>query len=382
MSRRPPRETERLTAVHLINHLGRGGSERQLFLTVTHMDPTRWKNHVVVFNPSRELVYDEALKEKGVEIWPMPAEVRGIRRRLFWLTRLLRKLEAQVVHSWTVHDNAYAALAGRLAGTPVRWGSLRGSLATPALEALSRPVRLLTFRGVQRVVANCDSLGRQLEAEGIPAHRTLVLPNCVELPDPYPPPALLAELGIGEEEPLVGSIGNLRQVKNHEMFVRAMAELQPRHPEARGLIVGQPLASEPAYETKIQQEIQRLGLEEKLLLTGFRSDVTPLLRRLAVVCLTSHSEGMPNAVLEAMAAGRPVVAVRVGGVPELVQDGVTGLLVEPGDHRGMAKAVASLLDSPREAEAMGRAGRLRAEEHHSCEKAARQLSKLYLEEME
>ena len=366
-------------AVHLINHLGRGGSERQLFLTVSHLDPTLWESHVIVFNPSHHLVYDDGLRAKGIHIWTMPKEYQGIRRRLPWVTRILRRLRPQVAHSWTVHDNAYAAVAGRLAGVPVRWGSLRGSPTTPALEALSAPVRYLTFRGVQRLVVNCEDLARQGAAAGIPREMILVLPNSVELPSPYPPPASLADLGINDGEPVVGSVGNLRLVKNHEMFVRAMAEVCRRQPKARGLIAGQPLDSEPAYGAKIREEIHRLALQDHLLLAGFRSDVPALLRRLAVVCLTSHSEGMPNAVLEAMAAGRPVVAVRVGGVPELVEDGANGLLVEPGDHQAMAEAVLRLLASPETAEAMGQEGRRRAEQRHGCPATARRLSELYWE---
>ncbi len=369
-------ELARPRVVHLINHLGRGGTERQLFLVLRAMDPAAFEHHVVVFNASENLVYDEALAAAGVRVHHLPRECRSVARRLAHLVRLLRRLEARVVHSWTVHDNPYAALAGRLARVPVRWGSLRGSLRSEALRSLAAPLRFLVLHGVPRQVVNCQALAGELAAAGIPASRVHVLPNCVELGPPRPP-AELGALGIGADQPVVATVGNLRRIKNHEMFVAAMAEVLAARPMARALIVGQPLASEPDYGRAVEAEIGSRGLKGTLMLTGFREDVADLLSRSTVLCLTSHSEGMPNAVLEAMAAARPVVAVRVGGVPELVDDGVTGVLVPPGDAPAMARAVGRLLDEPALAARFGAAGRERAERLFACEVAARRLAELY-----
>lgn len=367
-----------LVTVHLVNHLGRGGTERQLYLTLRHLDPSRWQSHVVVFNPSPNLVWDEALAEAGVGLWKMPPEARRIHQRLLHLAKLLRRLRPQVVQSWTVHDNPYAALAGLAARVPVCWGALRGTLHTPALDGLSWPLRRLVLRGPQKLVVNCEALGQELRREGVPGERIAVVPNCVEVPETLPEPADLTDLGIPAGAPLVGSIGNLRRIKNHEHFVDAMAVVLDRVPAARGIVVGQALASEPEYRQSLEERIRARGLEGKVVLAGFREDVGAVLQRLSVLCLTSHSEGSPNSVLEAMAAGRPVAAVDVGGVGELVRDGVNGALVPPGDAEALGNVLARLLEEPDKAEALGRKGREIALQEHSCRGAAEKLGTLYL----
>ena len=117
----------RARIIHLIGQLGYGGSERQLFLLLEQADHDRLEHHVVVFNPSPNRVYDEDLKSIGVHIWGIPETRKGVAARALFLLRLFRRLRPSIVHSWTVHDNPYAGIIGKLAGVPVRWGSLRGS---------------------------------------------------------------------------------------------------------------------------------------------------------------------------------------------------------------------------------------------------------------
>lgn len=372
---------ERIRVAHLINHLGYGGSERQLYLFLEHSDRARFDHRVVVFNPSPERVYDDALEDLGVEVLSLPPECRGVPRRLFRLGRELRARRPHVVHSWTVHDNPYAGLAGRFAGAHARWGSLRGSLRSAGLRVQPRAVRWAMLRTVDRLVVNSRALLHELEEAGIPRNRTLLLPNCVRAAEDVEP-ADLGELGIAPDAPVVGMVGNLRPVKNHRLFVRAMAKVISTRPSVRGVIVGQPIRGEEAYLAEVEAEIERLGLAGKVVLAGFRDDVPRVLARLSVLCLTSRSEGMPNAVLEAMVAGRPVVATRVGGVPELLDDGVHGLVVEPGDEEAVAQAVGRLLDDVEWAQEMGRAGRERAGRELSCEAAARRLGEAYRDAVE
>ncbi len=366
-----------MRVVHLINQLGRGGSERQLCLLLRSFDRRRFTHTVVAFNPSRHQPWNRELEAAGVEVVAVPEGCRGVARRLFYLARRLRPCRPRVIHSWSVHDNPYAGALGRWLGAPCRWGSLRGSLSSPGLERLPAPVRFLLLRSVDRLVVNCRALEEELAGTGYPASRVAVLPSCVDLEEMEVEPADLADLGIEPEAPVVGSVGNLRRIKNHALFVRAMAEVLPRHPRARAVIVGQPLASEPEHPALIEAEIERLGLRGRVILTGFRSDVPRILKRLSVLCLTSESEGMPSAALEAMAAARPVVAVAVGGVPELVRHGWNGYLAEPGDAAGLAAAVDRLLADPYHAADLGSNARRLAEEGHDCGKAARRLAALY-----
>ena len=238
--------------IHLIGQLGYGGSERQLFLLLEQADYDHFEHHVVVFNPSPNRVFDEDLRFIGVHIWGLPGTRKGTTSRALFLHRLFRRLKPSIVHSWTVHDNPYAGIIGRLAGVPVRWGSLRGSPELAGFRSLPRWLRELSLRSVARIVVNSQSIQRLLLERGIAPRKIVVLENCVthgEIPGRRQGKSLnLGELGIGPEDRVVGAIGNLRRVKNHLLFVRSMARVLPNHSNVKAIIVGQSLPSEAETE--------------------------------------------------------------------------------------------------------------------------------------
>ncbi len=365
------------TLLFLVGELGLGGSERQLFLVLKHLDKRRFDCHVVVFNRSPYVVLNDALRAEGVQVWEVPPACRSVWRRLRYLYDLARNLRPDVVHSWTAHDNPYAGLIGRIVGAKAVLGSLRNLPALPGFRDLPVLYRLLALRSVPKLVVNTATIAEALTAGGYPASRVVVIPNGVELPVPGAAAPDLADLGIRDDHRVVGIVGNLRRVKNHELFVEAMAQVVAAHPQARGLIVGQPVASDPEQPEHTAAAIRAFGLEQHVILAGFRADVPALMQRFAVFCLTSTSEGMPNVILEAMAAARPVVATRVGGVAELVADAESGFLVEKGDSRGFAAAVSRLLADPARARQMGERGREIARRRFSCERAAARFAELY-----
>lgn len=366
----------RIQVVHMINQLGRGGTERQLCLLLRHSDRQRFAHRVVVFNPSRHAPWNRELEAAGVRVLEVPADCRGVVQRLAHLWWRLRRRRPDVLHSWTVHDNPYAGLLGFVLRTPVRWGSLRGTFHSAGIRRLPAIYRVLMLRSVHRLTVNCEALEDELLDGGYPAKRVLVLPNCV-LPGSTGGGAADVEAW-ASEGPLVAVVANLRQLKNPLMFVRAMGQVLPRHPGARALIVGQPMPSEPEMPDKIAAEIRRLDLEGRVIVTGFRRDVSAILQRLTVFCLTSNVEGMPNAILEAMAAGLPVVATRVGGVPELVSEGWNGYIVETDDAGALADRVNRLLSDPALASELGENGRRQATGEHGCRQAAERLEELYV----
>jgi len=368
---------EKIRVVHLINQLGRGGTERQLFLLLKHHDAAGFEHRVAVLNPSRHAAWDRELAAASVEVLAVPASCRGPARRLLYLRRRLRSFRPHVVHSWTFHDNPYAGVLGRLLGARVRWGSLRNSLSTEGMRRLPFVVRPLLLRSVSRLLVNCGALARELEDGGYPKERIVVLPNCVEVPAQGTAGADLSAWGIDAGAPVVGVVSNLRPRKDLKTFVRAMAEVLPRHPDARAVVVGQTIPDEASYGAEVEAEIERLGLAGRCVVTGFCDDVPAMMARLSVLCLTSGHEGMPNVVLEAMAAGLPVVATRVGGVPEIVTDGENGYLVGGGAAGAMAEAVGHLLADPGLAAKLGDAGRRRAVREHGCRVAAERLERFY-----
>jgi glycosyltransferase involved in cell wall biosynthesis len=169
----------------------------------------------------------------------------------------------------------------------------------------------------------------------------------------------------------VGAVGRLSPEKGFDVFVRAAAIVARHRPDVSFVLYGEgPLR--PALEELIRRE----GLVGRFVLGGFRQDLPAVLPQLDVAVSSSHTEGLPVALLEAMAAGLPVVATRVGGTPEVVADGVTGLLVPPNDPAALAAKVMALLDDPRRA-AMGEAGRRRVRDEFTFEAMAERYERLF-----
>lgn len=187
--------------------------------------------------------------------------------------------------------------------------------------------------------------------------------------------SLRTELGIEPGVPLVVNVARLAPVKGHAVLVRAMADVARRVPEARLLLVGEPWAGEPEGLRSLARE---LGIEDAVVFAGRREDITRILADAAVcVCSSIGSEENSRAVSEYMAAGRPVVATSVGVIPELVDDGTSALLVEPGDPEGLARAIVSVLEDRDLADRMGREGRRLARERVSVESFAARLGQAF-----
>ncbi len=352
----------RIRVLHLIAHLGRGGTEGQLALVLRHLDPHAVTSEVAFFNRSAHEVWDDELAGAGIAVHDLSA-VGGTQPRLAAVTRVLREGRFDLVHSWTLHLNAYAGAAGLLARVPQRWGSLRGSLETPGFRGLPRVLQWLCLRGVGRLVVNAKALEAAAMAEGVSPARLFHLPNAVSTPHAIDRDAVRRSLGLEPQHLGIVAVGNLRRIKNHELAIRAMALVREALPEARLVIIGQPLASEPETPGVLAALAQRLGLDDVVHFAGFRADAAQAVAAFELATLTSHSEGMPNAVLEAMAAGVPTVAVDVGGVRELIDDGTSGLVVPPGDAAALAGGWLRLLGDEQERSRFGAAARMRAEVH-------------------
>jgi glycosyltransferase involved in cell wall biosynthesis len=161
------------------------------------------------------------------------------------------------------------------------------------------------------------------------------------------------------------------------MFIESMAKVVENHNDVVCLIVGRPLAQEPNAAETLKDRIETLNLENKIILMGFRNDVHLLMKRADIFCLCSRSEGMPNVVLEAMAAGCPVVSTNVGDVSYVIQDEKNGLLIRSEDRKALTGAVKRLLDDPDLSERLRKSGRETIEKAFSCEQMAREMETNY-----
>ncbi|MCE9644896.1 MAG: glycosyltransferase [Chloroflexi bacterium] len=373
---------KKIKIVYIIGQLGLGGSERQLFLLLKHLDQERFEAIIIVFNPSAYVTLDNAMRHLGYQVFAVPQNYRRVIQRLIYIYKLLCQIRPDIVHSWTIHDNPYAGIAGLLAGVTIRWGSVRDSIFAKGFDDLPTCYKWLSLNVVNKLVVNAESIYKELLDKGVIPSKISVLPNCVETSTGANPELTLLDLsgfGIPVKKALVGLVGNLRKKKNHLMFIESMAQVIREYPDTYGIIIGQSIPDEMEYYQILRRKLSEPELARRVFLMGFRNDVVELMERITIFCMTSDYEGTPNAILEAMAASKPVVATRVGGIPYIVEDNVSGFLVEPGDARQMAKAISKLLQDPLLANDMGRAGRKFVETRFSCEQVITQLQEMYLE---
>ncbi len=268
------------------------------------------------------------------------------------LARLLRRHRIDVVHthSWGVFLEG--GLAGLLARTPLVLHTVHGpymeypaSFSSRLKIGLRHAVEWVVARRFHRIVTVSDDIRGYIEKSiHVAPGRLLTLHNGIPVasrPAERPP----------REAVTFMSVGRLAAVKNHPMMLRAFHDVARRHPDVRLVIVG-----DGPERSAIEREIERTRMADRVTVTGFRRDIDTVLAEADVFVLTSRYEGISVALLEAMRSGLPVIGTSVGGIPETVVDGKTGLLVGPEDHEGLVEAMSALATSPELRERMGAEG--------------------------
>jgi glycosyltransferase involved in cell wall biosynthesis len=220
-----------------------------------------------------------------------------------------------------------------------------------------------------------DSAVRNL---GLPAARVEVIPNSVELSrfapsDPAQLAALRRELGIGAADRVITTVGRLDPPKGHRFLLEALVEVRRRVPGVRLLIVG-----DGPSRANLEVQACEHGVSDRVVFAGVRGDIPAILGLSEVFVLPTLSEGLPLTVLEAMAAGVPPVASRIGPTEEIVESGHTGVLVEPREPKPLAEAITRLLLAPAEARAIGARARAQVEARFSARRCAEALGALYV----
>jgi glycosyltransferase involved in cell wall biosynthesis len=337
---------------HVLDSLHLGGTETQCVALVRGLAARGIDNRVVHFRvgPLREQldVAHVTVDRLDFDGFVKPGFARLVRR----LAKDLRTWGADVVQAYGFYTNLPAVLAGRLARTPVRVAGRRGfdTHLTPAQRRIDRLARRLAHT----TVANSHALRVRMAAEEGPG-RVTVITNCVVERGPVTP----------AQEPIVGMVANFHPPKDHRTFLRAAAIVSERVPTAEFHLVGDGPKLEEARALAAE-----LGLASRVTFLGSLppEEVWAAINRFAVSVLSSRSEGMPNTVLEAMLAARPVVATNVPGVAEVLQHGVAGYLVPPRDASALAAPLTELLKDPTRAAAMGAAGRQHALTAHGVDR--------------
>ncbi len=379
------RRTDRVRVVTLVDLLSRDGGAEQLALAIaTRLDPERFESTLCisrwpppppmhVSDPSAQGAL-EMLREAGVRFFPLA------RRRkvdaVAW-TRLggfLRRERVHVLHTHKFGSNVWGTLAGRLARVPVvlahehTW-SYEGQ---PLRRFLDRE---LVARYADRFIAvSREDRRRMTDVERIDPSRTMFIPNGVVGMEVASGRDARAELSIPPDVPVIGAVGLLRPQKAYHVLLRATALLIDRWPALKVVIAG-----DGPQRAALEQLAAALGVAHAVRFLGLRNDVPDILGAFDIAVCCSDFEGSPLSVLEYMDAALPVVATSVGGLPDLIEPGVHGLLVAPGDPPALAGALSELLEDPQRGRDMGARGRERRRAEFDIDVIVRRLEDLYVE---
>lgn len=351
------------------------GTERMVLSLLRHLPRRRYLPMLVALKGPGDLIH--AANRLGVDAQLLRFEQNLLRGVSQWW-KIIREFQPAVIHSFLFHTNLLARLTKiarrdlsvisglRTVYTVQDYGRSYG-----VLERLTHP--LDTF-----YVANSQpGMQSVIHTMRLPERKIVVIPNGLEQFD-YPIDrdsernVIRSEFGFTNDHGIVGIVAQLRPPKRHDLLIQSIAKLNQRFPSVRLLIIGQ-----GDIEPSLRELSSQLGVAGKVVFAGYRSDARRILLALDVFALPSVVEGQPVSILEAMDASLPVVATRVGGIPDIVVEGETGFLVEPGNLESFTASLERLLSSPELRLKMGQSGKQRVQKYFSAEAMAEQFQRLY-----
>jgi glycosyltransferase involved in cell wall biosynthesis len=375
--------------MRVIARLNIGGPAIHTILLTAGLDAARFESTLV---SGVEEAYEgnmlDLAARKGVQPLVIPEMGREINPLKDWVTllklyRLFRDRRPHIVHTHTAKAGTVGRMAARLAGVPVIVHTFHGHV----FHDYFGPLQTRVFIGIERLLASLsdrivtvsDGQRRELAEYGVASlDKIAVVPlgfeldallNCEPLRG-----QLRRELGIPDGMALVGIVARLAAIKNHRLFLDAARLIVEAGQEAMFLIVG-----DGELRVDLEAYVAELKLAERVIFTGWRRDLPRIYADLDVVALSSLNEGTPVSLIEAMAAAKPVVATRVGGVSDVILDKESGYLVQSKDAEGLARGILDLLRAPDRAREMGLAGRVAVHPKYASETMLANIERLYLE---
>ena len=381
-SRRPIR------VARVIARLNIGGPAQHAILLTAGLDRTRFATTIITGVVGQgEGDFSGLARARGVDPVVIPELGRAIRpgrdlTALVKLVRLFRALRPDIVHTHTAKAGTLGRLAAWLTRVPVKVHTFHGHVLdgyfSPAVTRVFVGMERALARGTDRLVTVSPRLRTELLTMGIGRpDQVEVIPLGLDLERfrracPRAP-ALRPALSIASGVPLLGIVGRLVPIKDHPTLFQAMALLQTSNPPVHLAVVG-----DGEERARLEELAGRLGLGHRIHFLGWRTDLETILREVDVVLCTSKNEGTPVALIEAMAAGVPVLSTDVGGVADLVAHGETGWLVRPGDPPSLAEAIRHLLGDEALRARLAAAGSAVALERHGVEGLIRRVETLYM----
>lgn len=379
-------DAERIRLLKFVTLFGVGGTEKQVMNLAARLDRERFDLRFGCLKLWGDLLDELERQQLEVTEYPLRSFYRpNAWRQMLRFSSSLRAGRTQIVHSYNFYANVFSIPAARLAGVPCVIASIRDMGAY--MTKVQQKAQKLVCRYADRVVVNAGAIRDWLVAQGYAPEKISLIRNGLDL-SKYGTrndgAVLRHQFWIPPHVPLVVMLSRLNPQKGIDQFLEAAAIVRQRCPRAHFLVVGEAFINtdgvfrpDQVYRKILEQKAIQLGISDHTRFTGMRSDVAEILGASAVSVLPSFSEGISNTLLESMAAGASVVATRVGGTPEIIEDGKHGLLVPPGDSRALAEAICAVLEQPLLAGRLSHDARKRVEAEFSFDNMVRETEGLY-----
>jgi glycosyltransferase involved in cell wall biosynthesis len=369
--------------VRVITRMNIGGPSRHVTILTTRCAPEFECVLLTGVPDEREGSMEGEARAAGAEIVDVPHLRRALSPvddllALVWLYRYFRRERPAIVATHLAKAGTVGRLAAALARVPVRVHTFHGHVLdgyfSRASTSFFLSVERLLGRLTTQFVAISPEVAADLDRLGIGRGKTSIVRLGLELDGlaDHPRGALREELGIPADAPVIGIVGRLVPIKAHELFLGAAEIVLRSRPDVRFVIVG-----DGELWDELHREVDKRGLAGRVHFTGWRSELAAVYSDLDVVVCCSRNEGTPVSLIEACAAGKPVIGTQVGGIPDIIASGVNGLLVRSGEATALGDAMVELVDSPERCRLMGLAGQRAVRERYGAERMVNELKDLY-----
>ncbi len=378
----------KINILFLIDNLAvLGGTENYLFRLVTNLNKEKFSCIVCPFAPKESIVIKK-FREYGIAVTPILVNriyTWDALKAVYNLKYLIKQKKIDIVQTFHFSSDIYGTIVSRLLRVPIIISSRR-DMGFAEYDIHHRFLRRIANFFVNTTLTNAKIMNRQVcNVEKIPVNKTVTIYNGLKLENydiSIDRKAKAEEFNLSIRKPIIGCIANIRPIKGLEYLIKAAAKVTKEYPEAQFIIVGGNADAISntiinSYKNKLNLMINKLNLNQQIYFLGKKSNINEILKIMDIFVLPSLSEGFSNSIIEAMAAGVPVIATNVGGNPEAIEHNKTGFIVPVKNSTAIAEKIKKLLKYPKLREQLGQAGRLWAEHNYNIKKIIKQNENLY-----
>lgn len=348
------------------------GGQSQVLLTVNGLR-AMGQRAALVAHPGGELRRRAA---EGLELVPLAPRMEVDLSAAWRLARVIKRLSPDIVHAHDAHGVAMASLALSMGSSSAKGGRAPSLVAARRVDFHLRGNSFSRWkhRQVDCYIAASDAIRRMLVDDGVPADRTVTVHDGIDVDHVTAAPAVNVHeaFWLPHGAPLVGSVGALVPHKGQRHLIEAARLVIQQVPDARFIILG-----EGELRAQLEHQVREYHLEKHVLLPGFRTDVLGCIKGFDLFAMSSVTEGLGTSLLDAMACSKAIVATRAGGIPEIVEDDVNGVLVAPRDHAAMAASILALLNDAGRRRRMGDSGFALVRERFTVERMVAGIADVY-----